>query len=106
MINLSPLVLFQDDVLERVWVGKDILYNHLRVFNYRTFIHIPKDERFKLDDKFKQYILMGYAHEEFSYKLWDPVDKKVIRIKNIVLLKYRTIEDFEKTLQENRSLPA
>lgn len=52
-------------------------YDHLRVFGCRAFVHIPKDERSKLDDKSKQCIFLGYAHSEFGYRLWDPIDKKI-----------------------------
>jgi len=32
VINLSPVVVLQADVPNRVWYGKDVSYNHLRVF--------------------------------------------------------------------------
>jgi hypothetical protein len=48
------------------------------VFGCRAFIHIPRDERSKLYSKVKQCIFMVYGHEEFGYRLWDPVDKKII----------------------------
>ena len=53
LINPSPLVPLDGDVLERVWIGKDVCYNHLRVFGYRAFIHIPRDERSKFDGQSK-----------------------------------------------------
>lgn len=46
------------------------------MFGCRAFVHIPKDEKSKLDDKAKQqWIFLGYdyVHEEFGYRLWDPV---------------------------------
>lgn len=61
-------------------------YDHLRVFGCRAFAHIPKDERSKLDDKSKQYIFLGYAHEEFGYRLWDPIDKKIVKSRDVVFL--------------------
>ena len=51
LINLSPSVPLKSDVPERVWTGKDVSYDHLRVFGCREFVHIPKDERSKLDVK-------------------------------------------------------
>ena len=44
-IKISPSVSLKDDVLKRVWTGKDVSYDHLRVFGCREFVHIPKDER-------------------------------------------------------------
>lgn len=39
---------------------------------------------------------MGYAHKRFDYKVWNLVDKKAIRSKDVVLLKDHTINNFEK----------
>ncbi|KAI4324009.1 hypothetical protein L6164_023577 [Bauhinia variegata] len=53
LINLSPSVPLSGDIPERVWKGKDVSYKHLRVFGCKAFVHIPRDERFKLDAKSK-----------------------------------------------------
>ena len=53
LINLSPLVPLNHDILQRAWIGKDVSYNHLRVFGCRAFVHVPRDERSKLDSKTK-----------------------------------------------------
>ena len=60
-------------------------------------MYIPKDERSKLDDKTKQCIFLGYGHEEFGYRLWDPVDKKVIRSRDVIFFEDQTIKDFDKS---------
>ena len=86
LINLSPSVPLNGDVQEKVWTGKEVSYDHLRVFGCRAFVHIPKDERSKLDLKAKQCILLGYRHEEFGYRLYDPVDKKAVRSQDVVFL--------------------
>ena len=96
LINLFPSVPLNYDVPERVWTGKDVSYKHLKVFGCRAFVHIPKDERSKLDGKAKQCIFVGYAHEEFGYRLWDPIGKRIIRSRDVVFLEDQTIEDFEK----------
>ena len=53
LINISPLISLQSNMPEKVWIEKDILYDHFRVFGSRAFIHILKEERFKLDRKSK-----------------------------------------------------
>ncbi|MCI15183.1 retrotransposon-like protein, partial [Trifolium medium] len=40
---------------------------------------------------------MGYGHEQFGYRLWEPVDKKIIRSRDVIFLEDQTIEDFDKT---------
>ena len=103
LINLSPSVPLNYDVPEHVWTGKNISYKHLRVFGCRAFVHIPKDERAKLDGKGKQCIFLGYAHEEFGYRLWDPINKRIVRSRDVVFLEDQTIEDFDKPEKSEKS---
>ena len=69
-----------------MWIGKDISYDHLRVFGCREFVHIPKDKRSKLDVKAKPCIFLGYGHEEFEYRLWYPMSRKIVRSRDVVFL--------------------
>lgn len=96
LINLSTSVPLNGDVAKRVWIEKDVSYKHLRVFGCKVFVHVPKDEGSKLDNKAKQCIFLGYANDKFGYMLWDPIDKKTIRSRDVVFLEYQTIEDFKK----------
>ncbi|PWG75129.1 hypothetical protein DF186_14260, partial [Enterococcus hirae] len=61
-------VLFNGDVSEKVWRGKDVFYSYLLLFGCRVFVYILRDERFKFDGKLKQCIFMGYGYEDFSYR--------------------------------------
>ena len=79
LINLSPSALLYGNVPKRVWTGKNVSYKHLRMFGCRLYVHIPKDERSKLNDKVKECIFLGYGHEELGYRLWDPMTRKLIR---------------------------
>ena len=83
--------------------GKDVSYTHLRVFGCRAFVHIPRDERSKLDKKTKQCIFLGYSEDALGYKLWDPVDRKVLRSRDVVFFEDQTIEDIEKPKQQTSS---
>ncbi|KAB5560993.1 hypothetical protein DKX38_005950 [Salix brachista] len=82
---------------DRVWNGKDVSYDHLRVFGCKAFVHIPKDERSKLDVKTRQCIFLGYGLDEFGYRLYDPVEKKLVRSRDVVFMEDQTIHDIEKT---------
>ncbi|RDY09301.1 hypothetical protein CR513_06327, partial [Mucuna pruriens] len=63
IINLSPTVALNTKVSYNIWFGKDVKYDHLRVFGCKAFVHVPKDERFKLDMKTRQCIFIGYGHD-------------------------------------------
>lgn len=69
------------------------------MFGCRAFVHVPKDERSKLDSKSKECIFLGYGNEEFWYILWDPVEKKIIRSRNVVFFEDQNIEDIQKGIK-------
>ena len=84
VINLCPVVALDGDVPNRVWFDKDVSYDHLKVFRCKACVHVPKDERSKLNVKTKQCILIGYGQDEFGYRFYDPIDKKLIRSCDVV----------------------
>ena len=51
MINRSPSVTLDGAIPQRVWIGKDVSYRHLKVFSCIANVHIAKDKRGKLDTK-------------------------------------------------------
>ena len=59
-------------------------------------MHVPRDERSKLDSKTKQCVLLGHPDEQFGYRLWDPVNKKIVRSQDVVFFEDETIEDIVK----------
>ncbi|CAH9113366.1 unnamed protein product [Cuscuta europaea] len=96
VINLTLCVPLSFDVPDRVWSGKDVSYRHLRVFGCKAFVHIPKDERSKFDVKSKPCVFLGYGQDEFGYRLYDPVHKKLIRSQDVVFVEDQTLKDVEK----------
>ena len=74
LINRSPSVPLKVDVPQRVWTGRNVSYQHLRVFRCLAYMHVAKDE--------------------FSYRLWDFLDKKVVRSRDIVFMEDRMIEEW------------
>ena len=95
LINLSPSYHLEGDIPGRVWTRNFVSFEHLRVFGYRTFVHVPRDKQSKLDSKTKYYIFLGYSNEEFGYRLWDPAIKKIIRSRDVVFFKDQIIEDLD-----------
>lgn len=47
-MNSSPSHALKSDVSQKVWSGKKMNY-HLRVFGCKTFVHVPKKQRVKLN---------------------------------------------------------
>ena len=78
--------------------------SHLKVFGCKAFVHVPKEQRSKLDSKSTPCIFIGYGDAKFGYKLWDPKEKKIIRSQDVVFHENENLADFEKTGQTLRKL--
>ncbi|RDY09990.1 hypothetical protein CR513_05555, partial [Mucuna pruriens] len=76
------------EVPDKIWFGKDV--------NCKAFVHVPKDERSKLDMKTRQCIFIGYGHDEYGYRMYDPVKKKLVRSRDVQFMEDQTIEDIDK----------
>ena len=96
VINLSPAVALNSEVPNKIWFGKNVKYDHLRIFGCKSFVHVPKDERSKLDAKSRQCIFIGYGEDEFGYRFYDPIEKKLVRSRDVKFMEDQTIEDIDK----------
>jgi len=65
-------------VAKEVWTENALDFGHLQIFGCPAYVHVPGDERSKLDVKPKKCIFLGYKKAVKDYKFWDPVDKKVV----------------------------
>ncbi|GJU36136.1 retrovirus-related pol polyprotein from transposon TNT 1-94 [Tanacetum coccineum] len=83
-----------------VWSGKDVSYRYLRVFGCKASVYILKDERSKLDVKGKPCVFLGYGQDEFGYRLYDPVQKKLVRSRVVVFEEDQTLKDVENAERE------
>ena len=69
LINRSLSGPLNFEVPMKAWTKEDVSYSHLRVFGYKSFVHVPKEQRSKLDDKAIPHVFVGYGDEEFGFKL-------------------------------------
>ncbi|RDY06218.1 hypothetical protein CR513_09841, partial [Mucuna pruriens] len=58
--------------------------------------------------KTRQCIFIGYSHDEYGYRMYDPVEKKLARSRDVQFMEDQTIEDIDKvkksTLEKDNSL--
>lgn len=47
-------------------------------------VHIPDQNRSKLDDKSRRCVLLGVSDESKAWRLYDPISKKIIVSKDVV----------------------
>ena len=97
LINWSPFIPLEFDILKRVCTRKDIYYSHLKVFGCKAFAHVPKEQRLKLDSKAIPCIFVGYGDAKFSYKLWDLEKKKMTISQDVVFHENENLANLEKT---------
>lgn len=70
--------------MEEEWQGRRISYSHLKVFGCQGFALVPKEKRSKLDPKSEPCIFIGYGEDQFGFKLWSLIEKKIIRSRDVV----------------------
>ena len=104
LVNISPSIPLGFNILEKVWTSKEISYNHLKVFGCKAFIHVPKEQRMKVDDKAIPCNFIGYGDEEFDYKFWDPEMRKVIRSRDVVFHEDQTMKYSNKEEQQSEKV--
>jgi hypothetical protein len=72
LVNRSPSSALDDTNPHEVWSGKKPSLQHLRVFGCDAYVHVPKENRSKLDNKVEKCIFIGYKDGVKGYKLWNP----------------------------------
>ena len=82
--NKSPLSTLGDKTPQEVWNGKEPSLTHLKVFGYDAYVHVPKENRSKMDKKAEKCIFIGYKDGLKGYKLWNPKTKKVVYSQDLV----------------------
>ena len=84
LINRSPTKTLSDKTPFEAWYGKKPNVNHLRVFGCSAYIHVPKDERKKLDPKAKKCIFLGYSTSRKGYRLYYQKTSSILHSRDVV----------------------
>jgi hypothetical protein len=78
VLNRSPTLSVKNITPEEAWSDKKPSVKHFRVFGCIAYVHIPDAQRKKLDNKSIKCVHLGVSEESKAYKLYDPVNKKII----------------------------
>jgi hypothetical protein len=93
LVNRSPSSALDDTTPHEVWSGKKPSLQHLRVFGCDSYVHVPKENRSKLDNKVENCIFISYKDGVKGYKLWNPETKKIVYSRDVV---FREVKDVSK----------
>jgi hypothetical protein len=96
MFNRSPSSVLDDKTSHEVWSGKKPSLQHLRAFGCDAYVHVPKENRIKLDKKVEKCIFIGYKYGVKGYNLWNPETKKTVYSRDVVFreVKYVFKQEF------------
>jgi len=77
-VNRSPSSPLEDKTPQDIWTCKKPSLSHMKVFGCDAYVHVPKEERTKMDSKSKKCIFIRYKDGIKGYKLWNPITRKVM----------------------------
>jgi hypothetical protein len=63
---------------EEAFTGRRPDVEHIRIFGFSTFSHVPSERRTKLDPTAQQGILVGYSEVAKAYRIYIPPLRKVV----------------------------
>lgn len=83
------------------WHNKRPNLSHLRAFGSIAFVHIPKAERRKLDQKSVRCIFVGYSLTQKAYRFWDPTTRTIKISRDATFDEHHRLVDVPDEPQEN-----
>ena len=101
--NRSPTSVLKDMTPYEALNGRKPNVKHLRTFGCLSYVHIPKDERSKLDNKSKRCIHLGYGSTTKGYRLYDLVAKKVLHSRDVLFDETRCVSSEKESSHESSS---
>jgi hypothetical protein len=72
LVNRLPSSMLDDKTPHKVWTGKKLSLEHLRVFGCDAYVHVPKENRSKMDNKYEKCTFMSYTYGVKGYNIWNP----------------------------------
>ncbi|CAJ2642245.1 unnamed protein product [Trifolium pratense] len=84
VINRSPTLSVKDRTPEEAWSEMKASVSHFKVFGCIAYAHVPDVHRKKLDPKSVKCVHLGVSEESKAYKLYDPMQKKIIISRDVV----------------------
>lgn len=78
LLNRCPTKALDNITPFEAYTGRKPGIAHLRIFGALCYVHVPKELKHKLESKSVKGVFVGYATCEKGYKVFDPVNKKLI----------------------------
>jgi hypothetical protein len=101
--NRSPSSILVNKTPHEAWNGNKPSLKHFRVFGCDSYVHIPKENRSKLDNKVEKCIFIGYKYNIKGHKLWDLLTKNIVCSWDVVFGGFKDVPKYE-FLQREKEL--
>jgi transposase InsO family protein len=95
---------------EEIFTGKKLEVSHLNIFGFPVFIHIPKENKNKLEPSRKKGIFVGYYEVSKSFRIYKPghhhieISRDLTFDEDVVLKKSRRCQ-LEEVYEEEPVIP-
>jgi hypothetical protein len=86
IMNKCPTKSVRNKVPQEAWTGTKHNVTHLKLFGCVAYTHVPDELRKKLYNKGHKCIFFGYSEDTKAYKLYDPIERKVIISRDVQYL--------------------
>ncbi|UYV61250.1 hypothetical protein LAZ67_1004107 [Cordylochernes scorpioides] len=83
-----------------IWYKRKPSILHLKTFGCNAYVHIPKDNRKKLDKKSIRTFFVGYTETNKNYRMWDPIARKIIISRDVIFTEANMSENIQDNQQE------
>ncbi|GKV20688.1 hypothetical protein SLEP1_g30775 [Rubroshorea leprosula] len=97
ILNKSPTSPLLDRTLEEASSERRPAVDYFRIFGCIAYAHVPDQKRSKLDDKGEKCIFLGVSDRSKTYRIYNPLTKKVIISSDVVFDEASTCSWIEKS---------
>jgi hypothetical protein len=91
LVNRSPSSTLDKNNTQELWTGKKSSLTHLKVFGCEAYVHVPKENNFKLDKKDEKCIFIRYKYGLKGYNLWNLETKKDVYSQDVVFREIKNV---------------
>jgi hypothetical protein len=86
------LTIAVDTTPYELWHGIKPNLSHLKIIGSTTYVHVPKENRTKLDTHSHKGIMIGYGGGTNQYKVWDLTRKDIVVSRDVVFIEGKPVE--------------
>ncbi|UYV63164.1 hypothetical protein LAZ67_2003325 [Cordylochernes scorpioides] len=100
LLNRCTTKVLENSTPYEIWYKRKPSILHLKTFGCNAYVHIPKDNRKKLDKKSIRTFFVGYTETNKNYRMWDPIVRKIIISSDVIFTEANTSENIQDNQQE------